>query len=150
MLKLTSKQKRFADEYIKSLNATDAYRKAGYKAKTKNATYAGASQILSYPKVQDYIQKRNELLDKKDIADQEEIQKFFTDGMRGIRKEKILIGVGNGKQKVIEQPISEKDRVRNANMLAKSKGMFLDRQQIEFKPPIFIDDVPEDDDNADS
>lgn len=35
-MKLTEKQKRFADEYIKSGNATQAAIKAGYSKRTAN------------------------------------------------------------------------------------------------------------------
>lgn len=56
-MKLTEKQKRFADEYLIDLNATAAYIRAGYKS-TGNAAEAAASRLLSNVKVQEYIAAR--------------------------------------------------------------------------------------------
>ncbi len=57
MAALTAKQKKFADEYLVDLNATAAYRRAGYVAKG-NAAEVNASRLLSNAKVQMYIQER--------------------------------------------------------------------------------------------
>jgi phage terminase small subunit len=56
-VKLTEKQKRFADEFLIDLNATAAYRRAGYTAKG-NAAEVNASKLLRNTKVQEYIQQR--------------------------------------------------------------------------------------------
>lgn len=55
MAKLTEKQKRFCDEYLIDLNATQAAIRAGYSDKT--ATEQGA-RLLTNVKVQEYIQER--------------------------------------------------------------------------------------------
>lgn len=55
---LTPKQKRFADEYLIDLNATAAYKRAGYKG-MGNVAEAGASEILRNPKVSAYVKKRS-------------------------------------------------------------------------------------------
>jgi phage terminase small subunit len=47
---LTDRQKRFVDEYLIDLNATAAYKRAGYAA-TGNAAEVGAHQLLRNPKV---------------------------------------------------------------------------------------------------
>lgn len=52
--KLTERQKRFADEYLIDLNATQAAVRAGYSVNTAEQT---ASRLLTYVKVQDYIQR---------------------------------------------------------------------------------------------
>lgn len=52
MDKLTEQQKRFADEYLKDLNATSAAKRAGYK----DPNYG--RQLLTKPNVFAYIQKR--------------------------------------------------------------------------------------------
>lgn len=54
---LTPKQQRFADEYLIDLNATAAYKRAGYMAQG-NAAEVTASQLLRNPKVADYVNKR--------------------------------------------------------------------------------------------
>lgn len=55
--KLNARHKKFADEYLKDLNATAAYIRAGYKAKG-GAAEASAARLLRNAKVSDYIQKR--------------------------------------------------------------------------------------------
>ena len=57
MVKMTDKQKRFCDEYLIDLNATQAAIRAGYSEKT--ATEQGA-RLLANVKVQEYIQERKD------------------------------------------------------------------------------------------
>lgn len=54
MAKLTEKQKRFCDEYLIDLNATQAAIRAGYSPRTAEQA---ASRLLSFVKVQDEISK---------------------------------------------------------------------------------------------
>lgn len=49
-MSLTPKQERFVSEYLIDLNATAAYKRAGYKGQG-NSAEATASQLLSNPKV---------------------------------------------------------------------------------------------------
>lgn len=51
---LTPKQKRFCEEYLIDLNATQAAIRAGYSPKTAEQT---ASRLLRNVKVQEYIAK---------------------------------------------------------------------------------------------
>lgn len=52
---LTEKQKRFADEYLTDLNATQAAIRAGYSRKT---AYSIGDENLRKPEIQKYIQER--------------------------------------------------------------------------------------------
>lgn len=54
---LTLKQKRFADEYIISGNASDAARKAGYKNESTGR------ENLRKPTIKEYIEKRLKIID---------------------------------------------------------------------------------------
>jgi len=54
---LTAQQSRFVDEYLKDLNATQAYIRAGYKAKG-NAAESAAVRLLRNVQVQQAIQER--------------------------------------------------------------------------------------------
>lgn len=49
---LNAKQRRFCEEYIKDLNATQAYIRAGY---APNSAHVEACKALMKPKFQDYI-----------------------------------------------------------------------------------------------
>jgi len=56
MAKFTEKQKAFVEEYLIDLNATAAYKRAGYKAKG-NAAEVNANRLLRNAKVQKEIQR---------------------------------------------------------------------------------------------
>lgn len=68
--KLTLKQKRFADEYIISANATAAAIKAGYSKKTARSI---GQENLTKPDIKAYIDERLEKLESEKIATQEEV-----------------------------------------------------------------------------
>lgn len=79
-MELTIKQKRFCEEYIKTGNATEAAKRAGY---SKNTAKQIGTENLSKPAISAYIKARMEELDAELVADTNEILKFYTAVMRG-------------------------------------------------------------------
>lgn len=69
---LTDKQKRFCEEYLIDLNATQAAIRAGYSPKTAEQT---ASRLLRNVKVQEYIAKRQKELSMSTEITQERVIK---------------------------------------------------------------------------
>lgn len=69
---LTDKQKRFCEEYLIDLNATQAAIRAGYSPKTAEQT---ASRLLRNVKVQEYISKRQKELSRSTEITQERVIK---------------------------------------------------------------------------
>lgn len=67
---LTDKQKRFCEEYLIDLNATQAAIRAGYSPKTAEQT---ASRLLRNVKVQEYIAKRQKELSRSTEVTQERV-----------------------------------------------------------------------------
>lgn len=116
MAKLTLKQKKFADEYIISGNATIAAIKAGYSEKTAGQI---GEQNLKKLEIKKYIEERLAQLDSEKIADQEEILQYLTSVMRGEHREQTLIGQGQGFQEITYIDVSAKDRLKAANLLNK-------------------------------
>ena len=55
-MSLTAKQKRFCDEYLIDLNATQAAIRAGYSEKT---AYRTGADNLRKPQIEEYIAKSN-------------------------------------------------------------------------------------------
>ena len=51
-----TKQDLFVKEYLKDLNGTQAYIRAGYKVKDENTAAVNASKLLRNTKVQEKIQ----------------------------------------------------------------------------------------------
>lgn len=98
-MKLTEKQRRFAEEYIKTGNASVSARNAGYsEAYAKTHVY----KLLENARVKAYIDKRLNELKKKSIAQQDEVLQFLTSSMRGEVRETIPIGIGDGAQELVE------------------------------------------------
>ena len=70
--KLTPRQQKFADYYIELGNATEAYKRAGYKA-SGNSAEAAAARMLRNVKVKSYIDKRQKDLAQKTGITQERV-----------------------------------------------------------------------------
>ena len=80
-MKLTPKQKAFAEYYIECGNATEAARKAGYKSYKSSGIEA--AKTLKNPNVSAYIAERLGQQEKKRVADANEVIEFYTAVMRG-------------------------------------------------------------------
>jgi phage terminase small subunit len=108
---MNEQQKRFADYYIESGNATESYKRAGYKAKG-NVAEANASRLLRHAKVQEYIEERNKQLESDRIANMEEVKTFWTNTMR------------NGEADL-------KDRLKASEYIAKTNAAFIEKQEVK-------------------
>lgn len=139
MKKLTIKQKKFADEYIKTGNATQSAINAGYSKKT---CYSIGNENLKKPEIKNYIEERLNELEEEAIADQTEVLKFLTRIMRDEEKEEVLVNVGNFEQEVQEVKVSAKDRIKAAELLGKRYGSWTDKVDINSTEGIkIIDDI---------
>ena len=79
---LRGKREKFCVEYVRSGNATEAYKLAGYKVKNDNSAAAFASKLLRNVKVSARIAELTREMHRPDIADAEERQQFWTSVMR--------------------------------------------------------------------
>lgn len=102
--KLTPKQKRFCEEYLKSGNATDAAKKAGYKEK---AAHSIGAENLRKPAISAYIKRRMGEQEAALVADANEVLQFYSAVMRGEVKDQFGIDA------------SLSDRLKAADSLAK-------------------------------
>lgn len=91
--KLTLKQHRFADEYIKSGNAADAARKAGYSKQTARSV---GQENLTKPDIKKYIDEQMAEIASKRIMDATEAVELLTSIARGETKETVYIGTADG------------------------------------------------------
>lgn len=143
MSKLTLKQKRFADEYIISANATAAAIKAGYSKKTARSI---GQENLTKPDIKAYIDERLEKLESEKIATQEEVLQYLTSIMRGDQQEKTLISVGEFGQKIVDIDVDAKDRIKAAELLGKRYRLFTDKIEAEVQGTVVFvneDDIPD-------
>ena len=127
---MTEKQKIFADEYIISLNATQAYKKAYPNVKKDAVAQANGSRLLSNAMVKAYIDEQLEKLQSERVADQQEVLEFLTSVMRGEVTEPLLVLDGEGTQRLAMVKPSVATRRSAAVDLGKRYGLFVDRQEI--------------------
>ncbi len=131
-IKLTLKQKRFADEYIISGNATDAAKKAGCSEKT---AFTIATENLKKPYIKQYIGQRLKEIDDKKIAKQEEVLQYLTSVLRGESKSAIVVveGCGDGysEARTVKKTPDEKERLKAAELLGKRYRIFSEKSEVE-------------------
>lgn len=77
---LTPKQKKFADNYIESGNATQSAIKAGYSRKTAKSV---GSENLTKPDIKSYIEKKMKEVESHKIMDAKEAMELLTRIARG-------------------------------------------------------------------
>lgn len=128
MAKLTLKQKKFADEYIISGNATESAIKAGYSSKYANTN---ASKLLQNTTIKSYIDERLKEIESEKIADQQEVLKYLSAVMRGEMTEQTLKSVGESGQVITEIDVGAKDRIKAAELLGKRYRLWTDKSEVE-------------------
>lgn len=130
---MTAKQKRFCDEYLISLNATQSAIKAGY---TKKYANTNASKLLQNTTIKQYIEKRMAEKESELIADQDEVLKYLTSVMRGESQSEIVVveGMGDGmsEARTMQKAPDEKERLKAAELLGKRYGLYTDKIEADF------------------
>ena len=143
MKELTIKQKRFADEYIISGNATDAAIKAGYSSKYANTN---ASKLLQNTTIKSYIDERLAQLASEKIATQEEVLTYLTSVMRGETQEQTLISIGELGQTITDIDVGAKDRIKAAELLGKRHRLWTDKVEADVSGTVVFaneSDIPD-------
>lgn len=130
-MKLTRKQQVFADEYIRLGEATRAAINAGYSTKTARSI---ATENLTKPAIKEYIEARFKELEKKSIAQQDEVLQYLTTVMRGEQEDEENIVVPKGDYvSDVEKHTKKADtaqRTKAAELLGKRYAIFTDKQEI--------------------
>lgn len=132
MAKLTEKQKRFVDFFIKTGNASEAARLAGYSKKT--SPWIG-QENLHKPTIKAAIDERLKELASKRTASLSEVLEFMTSVMRGEVAEEVVVteGTGDGcsEARIVPKQVSARDRLEAAKALEKRLGRFIDLEKEE-------------------
>lgn len=122
---LTEKERIFADEYIKTTNATQSAIKAGYSEKTASSK---GSQLLRKVKVRQYIDEVMNKRSKNTIATADEVLQYLSRVMNG--EEKDAFGLD----------VSVADRTKAAELLGKRHMLFTDKVKLDAEIEIDISD----------
>lgn len=140
MLKLTIKQKKFADEYIRIGNATQAAINAGYKP--KNAGQIG-NENLKKLQIAEYINEKLKELDAKKTMQIQEIMEELSAIARGEIKEERLDKDGD----IVKTRPLFADRLKAMDMLGKRYGMWNGMAQEAASQTVIIDDMTDGDED---
>lgn len=146
---LTPKQRAFADYYIELGNATEAYKKAGYK--NYKSAAVEANKTLNNPKIKAYISERMNKIEDGRIAKADEVLKYLTTVMRGEHTEEVIVveSVGDfmSEARVIDKQVSARERIKAAELLGKRYKLFTDKMEVEGNVGVkIIDDIEADTD----
>ena len=123
--KLTEKERIFADEYIKTTNATQSAITAGYSEKTARSK---GSQLLTKVNVRNYIDEVMNARSKNTIATADEVLQYLSRVMNG--EEKDAFGLD----------VSVSDRTKAAELLGKRYMIFADKVKLDAEIEIDISD----------
>ncbi|MDW3788495.1 terminase small subunit [Staphylococcus sp. LKG3-1] len=144
MTELNIKQQRFADEYIKSGNATDAYVKAGY---SKNKANTNATKLLQNTTIKKYIKERIEQAQEESLMGVTEALAISASIARGEPQQaysKRYDHLTNEVDRETTYTITPdfEERQRSIDHILKVHGAYLDRKEINATiTPEFIDSI---------
>ena len=139
---MTAKQRRFCDEYLIDLNATQAAIRAGYSKKTAQQM---GTENLSKPVIKEYIAARMAEKESELIADQDEVLKYLTAVMRGQTQSEVVVveNIGDymSEARTMKKAPDEKERLKAAELLGKRYGLYTDRveQEVDMDLTITVD-----------
>ncbi|MEX6341450.1 terminase small subunit [Staphylococcus arlettae] len=128
---MNERQKRFADEYIRTANAHQSAIRAGY-----SEVYARTNsyKLLENKGIKAYCEARFKELEKQSIAEQDEVLQYLTAVMRGEQQDEENIVVSKGDfVSDVEKHSKRADtaqRTKAAELLGKRYAIFTDKQEI--------------------
>ena len=114
-IKLKPKELIFAEEWLKTTNATQSAIKAGYSERT---AYSAGSRLLKKVDVKQYIDERLAKMKENSIADTDEVMQFLSSTMRGDIPDQFGLDPALN------------DRLKAAELIGKRYKLFTDKQEI--------------------
>lgn len=114
-IKLKPKELKFAEEWLKTTNATQSAIKAGYSERT---AYSAGNRLLKKVEVKQYIDERLTEMQESSIADTNEVMQFLSSTMRGDIPDQFGLDPALN------------DRLKAAELLGKRYKLFTDKQEI--------------------
>lgn len=136
---MNERQRRFADFYIETLNATESAIRAGYSK--RSAMQIGEQNLRKF-EIKDYIAEAMNKKESERIAKQDEVLMFLTSVMRGEVTESIPVGVGPGVQELVSNEPAARDRIKAAELLGKRYSLFTDKLLVDGEMAVtLIDDI---------
>lgn len=137
---LTPKQEAFCQEYIKTGNATESYKRSYSTKNMKSETINNnAYMLLKNSDISARIKALSDEIKNKSIADAEEIQMLMTKLLRGEEVEEVPM-MSEAGLVLVKKQVTPKDRIKAGETLAKMRGYFDIKIKID-NTPIIKDDI---------
>lgn len=159
---MTDAQKRFCDEYLIDLNATRAYKVAYPNCKKDETANAASSRMLRNVKVQEYISKKQQEIEKRTEVTQDmvikelakiaflDIRKLYTENgqlkniadmdsetagaISSLETLEEYEGYGDDREKIGDtQKVKLLDKTKALELLGRHLGIFNDKMDINVK-----------------
>ena len=157
---MTDAQKRFCDEYLIDLNATRAYKVAYPRCKKEETANAASSRMLRNVKVQEYISKKQQEIEKRTEVTQDmvikelakiaflDIRKLYTENgqlknisdidsntagaISSLETLEEYEGYGDDREKIGDtQKVKLLDKTKALELLGRHLGMFKEKVTID-------------------
>jgi len=165
---LTKKQKRFVEEYLVDLNATQAAIRAGYSTQT---AYSIGDENLKKPEIKNAIEKAlaersrrtgvnadrvilelakiafvnpTDVINMDEATVRGEANREDTAAISSVKVKRIPTEDGD----IVEREIRTYDKIKALELLGKHLGMFTDKFKVEGAIPVVIHDDLDDEDEA--
>lgn len=131
-MKLTIKQKAFADYYIELGNATEAYKRAYPNVIKQRTAESAGNRLLSNVEVKNYIKEKMEEISSNRIAKAEEVLQYLTRVIRDEETEQVVVTKSAGdfitEIEIVDKKLDAKDKIKASELLAKRYYLFNDRE----------------------
>ena len=139
----------FAEEWLKDMNGTRAYKVAYPNIKKDTTAATNAGRLLKNADVKTFIDEKLAEMSNERTADAQEVLEYLTSVMRGKEKEETLIGLGEGAQGKTKIEVGAKDRLKAAELLGKRHALFTDKVDLNTGDIVIkIGEWDEDEDEA--
>lgn len=135
------KWEAFCLHYAKTGNASEAYREAGYQTTNARSIYSNCNRLLKNDDIKARLAELAEEMASEKIADIREIHEYLTKVIRGETTEDVVVteGCGDGVSQatVVQVRTANAVRIKAATELAKMKGAYDSKLQLELTVPVF-------------
>ncbi len=135
------KWEAFCLHYAKTGNASESYKKAGYETKNPRSIYSNCNRLLKNDDIRKRLAELSAEMAAEKIADIREIHEYLTSVIRGETTDDVVVteGCGDGisEAKVVKVRTANMHRIKAATELAKMKGAYDNKVQVELTVPVF-------------
>ncbi len=135
------KWEAFCLHYAKTGNASESYKKAGYKPKNDNVLNVSATRLLKNDKIRARLAELTEEMRSEKIASAAEVQERLTKILRMEQDEDVVVVEGVDKwiseARVVTKRPQLKDVIKAGETLAKMQGAFDNSVNLTVSIPVF-------------